>query len=138
MSFMQRLQWEILQDKRLIYRMSYKKIFENKSTNSDIKLCLHFCNHDKPSFDVRDITTEEFISLASTIINNEFFLLFRKLDNMASVPSSRLPSSLDILEKTKNLYQDAFNDIPKKIILIPYKSNPNNLFDFLKSIECLD
>ena len=138
MSFMQRLQWEILQDKRLIYRMSYKKIFENKSTNSDIKLCLHFCNHDKQSFDVRDITTEEFISLASTIINNEFFLLFRKLDNMASVPSSRLPSSLDILEKTKNLYQDAFNDIPKKIILIPYKSNPNNLFDFLKSIECLD
>ena len=138
MPFMQRLQWGILQDKRLIYRMSYKKIFENKSTNSDIKLCLHFCNHDKSSFDVRDITTEEFISLASTIINNEFFLLFRKLDNMASVPSSRIPSSLDILEKTKKLYRDTFNNIPKKIILIPYKSNPNNLFDFLKSIECLD
>lgn len=137
MPFLQKLQWRIVKDSRLLFRLSYKDLFKNKANEMNIKLFLHLCNHSKDTFEIRDISSNELLSISSTILNTEFFLFFQKLNNIASIPSSPFPSSIHVMDKVQEIYLESYQKIPKKLILIPYQSNPNHLYEFLKSEGCL-
>ena len=137
MSRMQQVQWKFLKDNRLTYRISPCDLFASVSEKSKIKSIIHLCNHDKNTFELKNITTEELMDFTIPILTNEFFLANHKLNILASLPNSPFDNSAILYKKVSEIYFRAFKNVSLKLVLVPYMSNPNDLSDFLKSEGCL-
>lgn len=138
MGKIQKFQWEIISDSRLIYRLSPKNLFENSSEQSEIKRVVHLCSHTKADFEIKSISKDELANNALPILINELFLANNKLNTLASLPQSIFPSSQVLYSKTRTIFDNAFNDIEIKLVSVPYNSNPNLLYEFLKQEGCLN
>lgn len=138
MSMMQRFQWKIINDNRLIYRLSPKDLFERSSEESRVKRVVHLCNHTKDSFEIKSISKEEFVKNALPILINELFLANNKLNTIASLPKALLPSSQEVYSQTREIFDTAFADIDIRLVLVPYNSDPNRLYEFLNQQGCLN
>ena len=138
MSRMQKLQWKFLKDNRLTYRVSPKDLFASVSEKSKIKSIIHLCNHDKDIFEIKNITTEELINFTIPILTNELFLANHKLNTLSSLPFSPFQSTAKIYAASEDVFNSAFKNGSLKLVFIPYMSNPNDLYDFLKSEGCLN
>lgn len=138
MSGMQKLQWKVLKDNRLTYRISPTDLFTNVSEKSKVKSIIHLCNHDKNTFEIKDVTIEELIGFTVPILTNELFLANHKVNTLASLPNSPFRSTAKIYKKSENVFNSAFKHVSLKLVLVPYMSNPNDLYDFLKSEGCLN
>ena len=100
MGLMQKLQWKIVNDSRLIYRLSPKDLFRCASGRSEIKRVVHLCTHTKESFEIKSISKQELVDNVLPILINEFFLANNKLNTIASLPRSIFPSSQEFYSKT--------------------------------------
>ena len=69
---------------------------------------------------------------------NELFLANNRLNKVASLPGSTLNNSSILYSKVSEIYQKSFQNVELKLVLVPYKSNPNDLYNFLKENRCLD
>jgi len=138
MSRMQKLQWKFLKDNRLTYRISPNDLFASISEKSKIKSIIHLCNHDKDKFEIKDITTEELMNFTTPILTNELFLANYKLNTLASLPFSPFQSTAKIYKASENVFNSAFKNVSLKLVFVPYLSNPNDLYSFLKSEGCLN
>ena len=138
MSRMQRLQWKFLKDNRLTYRMSPQDLFANVCEKSIMKSIIHLCNHDKDTFEIKNITSEELMNFTIPILTNELFLANHKLNTLASLPFSPFDSTAKIFMASENIFNSAFKNVTLNIVFVPYMSNPNELYDFLKSEGCLN
>jgi len=138
MASIQRLQWRIFNDNRLTYRIKPTEIFDEICERSKIKRIIHFCNHSKDTFEIKDITSNDLIDYTIPILINELSLANNKLNSVASLPTSPFQSSERMYAATKDVFSKAFNDVDIKLIFVPYHSNPLKLFNFLKQERCLD
>ena len=138
MSRMHKLQWKLLNDNRLTFRINPNSLFKQISLKSDISTIIHLCNHTKDTFEIKDISAEELLDFTIPILTNEFFLANHKVNAAASLPNSTFPSSNKIYNKTRKIYENAFRKASLKLVLVPYMSNPNDLYDFLKKEGCLN
>lgn len=138
MGSVQSLQWSLIKDNRLTFRISPTDIFDEINEQSTIKSIIHLCNHTADRFEIKDISVKEFLDYTIPIFSNELFLAHHKLNTLASLPNSPLISSVEMLKKTENIYASAFENISLKLVLVPFKSNPNDLFEFLKKEGCLN
>ena len=138
MSRMQKLQWRFLKVNRLTYRISPKDLFASVSEKSNIKSIIHLCNHDKATFEMKDITSEDLMSFTMPILTNELFLANHKLNTLASLPFSPFMSTAKIYRASEDVFNSAFKNISLKLVFVPYMSNPNDLYDFLKIEGCLN
>jgi len=138
MSGMQKLQWKFLKDNRLTYRMSPNDLFPSICEKSKIKSIIHLCNHDKDSFEIKYISNRELVNFTIPILTNELFLANRKLNTLASLPLSPFQSTAKIYSASEDIFNSAFKNVSLKLVFVPYMSNPNDLYDFLKSEGCLN
>ena len=138
MSRMQKLQWKFLKDNRLNYRLSPNDLFPSICEKSKIKSIIHLCNHDKESFEIKDISNEELVNFTIPILTNELFLANRKLNTLASLPLSPFQSTAKIYSASEDIFNSAFKNVSLKLVFVPYMSNPNDLYDFLKNEGCLN
>ena len=138
MTRMQKLQWKFLKDNRLTFRMSPKDLFTSICEKSKIKSIIHLCNHDKDTFEIKNITTKELINFTIPILTNELFLANHKLNTLASLPFSPFQSTAKIFTASEDVFNSAFKNVSLKLIFVPYMSNPIDLYDFLKSEGCLN
>ena len=138
MGSMQRLQWKIVNDNRMTYRIAPRNLFGSICDRSKIRSVIHLCNHNKEAFEIKDITSDELIALTIPILTNELFLLNYKLDKLASLPNSPFYSTNRLYTASENIFLSAFKDVELKLVFVPYQSNPIELFDFLKKEGCLN
>ena len=138
MSRMQKLQWKFFNDNRLTYRMSPNDLFASVIEKSNVKSIIHLCNHDKETFEIKNITSKELLNFTIPILTNELFLANHKLNTLASLPFSPFQSADKIYMASEDVFISAFNRVSLKLVLVPYMSNPNDLYDFLKSESCLN
>ena len=79
MSIGQKLQWLLIKDNRLTYRIRPSDIFQNVVESSDIKRVVHLCNHSSLDFKILDLSVNDFVKYNTSILNKEFFLANNKL-----------------------------------------------------------
>ena len=79
----------------------------------------------------------DFVKYATSILNKEFFLANNKLNTLASLPNSPFHDTTLLYKRVKDLYFEAFKEVEIKLVFVPYISDPNDLYDFLKSEGCL-
>ena len=72
------------------------------------------------------------------LLTNELFLANHKLNTLASLPFSPFHSAATIYTASENIFNSAFKNVNLKLVFVPYMSNPNDLYDFLKSEGCLN
>ena len=135
---LQRLQWMFLRDSRLNTRISPNILFKKSITSAKLKKVIHLCNHDSKSYSIQEINSNELINMVVPILNNEFFLAFAKLDKLASLPEAPFQSSIEIMKDVIKVYESAFIDVDKFLVSVPYRSDPNELYDFLNRQGCLN
>ena len=138
MSSIQKLQWKFINDNRLTYRISPFDLFANISEKSKVKSIIHLCNHDKETFEIKDITTEELLNFTIPILTNELFLANYKVNTLASLPNTPFQSTTKIYKESEDVFNSAFKHASLKLVFVPYMSNPNDLYDFLKKEGCLN
>ncbi|MEE2931260.1 MAG: hypothetical protein VX370_01875 [Bacteroidota bacterium] len=138
MPVLQKLQWRFLKRSKLLFRINPHDLFDNYIDNIKIKSFIHMSNHTKSSFEIKTISSDELLNISLAIFNNEFLLSFNRLNNIASLPGSSFLSSSQIMYNVKNIYSQAFTNIDRKLVLAPYHSNPNELYDFLIQKGCLN
>ena len=138
MTRVQKLQWKFLKDNRLTFRISSNDLFTSICEKSKIKSIIHLCNHDKDTFEIKNITTKELINFTIPILTNELFLANHKLNTLASLPFSPFQSTAKIFTASEDVFNSAFKNVSLKLIFVPYMSNPIDLYDFLKSEGCLN
>ena len=132
------MQWKIINDNRLIFRLSPKDLFKTNSEQSKIKRVIHLCSHTKSDFEIQSISEEELVRNALPILINELVLANNKLNTIASMSESIFPSSQEMYTKVRAIFNSAFHNVEIKLVLIPYMSNPNHLYEFLKKEGCLN
>lgn len=137
MSIGQKLQWLLLKDNRLTYRIRPSDVFQNIVESSEIKRVVHLCNHSSLDFKILDLSVNDFVKYATSILNKEFFLANNKLNTLASLPNSPFIDTTLLYKRVKDLYFEAFKEVEIKLVFVPYISDPNDLYDFLKSEGCL-
>jgi hypothetical protein len=137
MSVGQKLQWILFRDNRLTYRISPNDLFQKVVESSEIKRVIHLCNHSSLDFRISDLSENDFIKYATSILTNEFFLANHKLNTLASLPDSSFINTSVLYKRVSDLYFQAFKDVEIKIVFVPYMSDPNDLYHFLKSEGCL-
>ena len=138
MGSIQKLQWKIINDNRLTYRISPTDLFDNTCDKSAIKSIIHLCNHSKETFEIKNISSDELIDFTIPILTNELFLANHKLDTVASLPNSPFQSTDKMYTASENIFSSAFKDVELKLALVPYQSSPIELFNFLKQEGCLN
>jgi len=138
MGGMQSLQWKVLKENRLTFRLSPFDIFNEISEQSSIKRVIHLCNYNEDKFAIKEISAKELLEITIPIFTNELFLAHYKLNILASLPNSPFNSSVTLLKRTEQIYFSVFEKVNLKLVLIPYKSNPNDLYHFLKTEGCLN
>jgi len=138
MKFGQRLQWLLLNDNRLTYRVSPSEFFEEISTSSDIKRVVHLCNHSAEDFIISDFALSDLVECITPILINELFLANHKLNTLASLPNSPFIHTSILYRKVRDIYLKAFKNVEIKLVLVPYMSDSNDLYNFLKSEGCLN
>lgn len=134
----QKVQWRLLNNNRLTFRIAPNKLFKKISKVSKIKRVIHLCNHSDDKFIIQNISHNELVKYTVPIIINELFLANYKLNLISSLPDSGFMNSSELYEKVSRIYQKAFEDTELLLVLVPFMSDPNKLFEFLKSEGCLD
>ena len=137
MSMGQKLQWNFLRDNRLTYRLPASELFADISESADIKKVIHLCNHSGLDFKIADMSLTDLVNSNTSILINELFLANHKLNTLASFSGSPFENSSIIYKRVSEIYLQAFKDVEIKQVFIPYMSNPKDLYNFLKSEECL-
>lgn len=138
MGSVQSLQWSIIKDDRLTFRIAPCEVFNETMEESEITSIIHLCNHNLDTFEVKDISTQKLLKYIMPIFTNEFFLAHHKLNTLASLPNSSFISSVEMLQRSEMIYSASFSNIRLRLVLVPYRSNPNDLYYFLKTEGCLN
>tara|TARA_B100001758_G_C18416864_1_gene620800 strand:+ start:13922 stop:15022 length:1101 start_codon:yes stop_codon:yes gene_type:complete len=134
----QNFQWKLLNDNRLTYRIAPDHLFDNIATKSKIKRVIHLCNHSERDFKISDISCKDLVKFTNSILINELYLANSKLNAAASLPNSPFICSSELYNKVSQIYLKAFDNIEIILVLVPFMSDPNELYRFLKKEGCLD
>lgn len=137
MGSVQKLQWKIINDNRLTYRIAPTELFDQICEKSEIKRIIHLCNYSKDTYEIKNISAVDLLGFTLSILTNELFLLNHKLNTLASLPNSPFINSSVLYKTVSDIYSQAFKNIEIKLVFVPYMSDPNDLYEFLKSEGCL-
>ena len=137
MKKLQKLQWMFLKDNRLSTRIYANILFKEQLFSAKLKKVIHLCNHDAQTYSIQHLDSDEFIKMVVPILNNEVFLAFTKLDKLASLPRSPFQSSIQLMHNVTQIYKSTFTNVDKILVSVPFRSNPNELYDFLNKEGCL-
>ena len=133
----QKFQWKLIQDNRLTFRMSPGQLFDKITSSSKLKRVIHLCNHSDDRFKISEISCKELVKYSSSILSNELCLANNKLNAVASLPNSPFIYSTELYNKVSDIYFKAFDNVEIKLVSVPFMSDPNELYKFLKSEGCL-
>jgi len=134
----QKLQWKLIKDNRLTFRLSPGDLFDKVSTSSKIKRVVHLCNYSERTFKISEISCEDLVKYTNSILINELYLANNKLNSVASLPHSPFIYSSELYNKVSEIYLKAFTNVEIILVLVPFMSDPNELYKFLKSEGCLE
>lgn len=137
MGSVQKLQWKIINDNRLTYRIAPTELFDQICEKSEIKRIIHLCNYSKDTYEIKNISAVDLLGFTLSILTNELFLLNHKLNTLASLPNSPFINSSVLYKTVSDIYSQAFKNVEIKLVFVPYMSDPNDLYEFLKSEGCL-
>jgi len=138
MNFMQRIQWSIMSDKRLTHRIKPSILFSRSTQRSNIKRVVHLCNHNSNEFKIQSISAKDFCNIIIPILMKEQFLAHNNWNMITSFPDLGLSTSEDMYRKSREVFEEAFKECRLLLVYVPYRSDPNLLYEFLKREGCLD
>ena len=118
-----------------LFKISPHILFKNKIKNkSKIEHVIYFSRRDVSQFEILNISYDKFINRILNASMRELKTLNELLMLMnANAPDSYLiPSFEEIQQKTRSVYSKAFLNTKNKLLIIPHKSTPNEVLDFLK------
>ena len=85
MASIQKLQWKIIKDNRLTYRIAPTYIFDDTCDKSEIRRIIHLCNHSKDTFEIKDISSDELIGFTIPILTlGSLLIMFGSLSRNES------------------------------------------------------
>lgn len=139
MPFLQKLQWKILNDNRLNYRICPQKLFRGRIAEKvALKKAIHLVNTPEDSFSIIPVSAQKLSSISTNVLSNELFLAFYNLNKVASIPDNTLLSGTEVLITAQKVMLEAFNSIDCYVVTVPYRSHPDRLYDFLEEEGCFD
>ena len=136
----QQFQWKILKDDRLVYGMDPRVLFGNKVTKqASIKKVIHLINTNDNDFTLQKIDSKTMAEASANILMNELFLGYYNIYKALSIPGNDiLLSPAKIYEKTVEQYIKLFDNTEIHLLLVPYMSHPEKMFDFLVTNNIID
>ena len=138
MLYGQKIQWRLIKDNKLTFRIAPDQLFDKISKSSKLKRVIHLCNHSDEKFLISDISSKQLVKYTIPILINELFLANKKLNSVASLPNSPFINSSELFNSVSDIYLKAFKNVDTRLVLVPFMSDPNELYEFLKFEGCLD
>ena len=136
----QQVQWKLLKDNRLVFGMDPQILFSNKiKKKANLKKVIHLVNTNDKGFTLQDIDSRTIAAASANILMNELFLGYYNIYKALSIPGNNLFLSPALMyEKTFNHYMKLFEETETYLLLVPYMSNPNEMYEFLISQNIID
>jgi len=133
MPFLQKVQWKLLNDNRLVYGLRPKTLFKGKiSKQASIKTVVHLINTNEKEFSLQTSDADTLASASANILMNELILCYSIVYKALSISGNTLMESPgNIYKKTHNWYKDIFSTMDLYILKVPYMSHPEKMYDFL-------
>lgn len=131
----QQIQWKVLNDNRLVFGMDPRVLFSNKvKKQANIKKVIHLVNTNNKNFTLQDIDSKIVAAASANILMNELFLGYFNIYKALSIPGNNLFMSPGLIyKKTLDHYLKVFRETENYLLLVPYMSNPNEMYEFLVS-----
>lgn len=139
MSQIQKLQWFLLKKKGLKRMATPHQIFgENITTAVPVKKAIYLTNHNKDSFEFSPMSHEEFADLNSNMLFSELFLGMEIVNRSLILPGHHLiPTADKFISKTREILGSIFSNTPCVLVKVPFRSDPRDLLNFLKSNDII-
>lgn len=140
MPALQKFQWRLLKDNRLVFGIDPQKLFKGKiKAKAKIKTIVHLVNTSEKDFTLKECDTETLAFASANILMNELILGNQIFYKALSIPNNRLfESPGDIFQKTLSIYKNFFDGADKYILKVPYMSHPDKMYGFLVKSNILN
>lgn len=138
MSLMQRMQWFAIKRRGLKRMATPGQIFRDRiTTNVSVCRAIYLTNHNKDTFEHEPMSTAEFADLNANMLFSELYLGMEIVNHSLILPGHHLLPTADcFIADTRATLSAIFNDIPCELVKVPFRSDPRELLQYLKS-ECL-
>lgn len=139
MPFLQKIQWKIIKDNRLNFRLCPIELFQGQyASQSKLKKVFHLVNSESKSFSMEAISVEKLADLNTSILSNELFLSLYNLNKISSIPDSPLISSTQILVESKEIIRQSLKSCECFLVTVPTALHPDKLYNYLEEKGCFD
>ncbi len=130
---LQKLQWEILKDNRLVYGIDPQELFNGKIKKSaKIKTVVHLINTSENGFSIEKSDPITLAEASANILMNELMLGYQILYRSLAIPGNTLFTSPGVIyERALKAYIDLFKNCDLYLLKVPYMSHPDLMYDFL-------
>ena len=130
---MQKLQWNILKDNRLVFGINPATLFSGRIRDGiDLKTVIHLVNTNKSDFVLEEKDPELLSKASVNIIMNEMILGNQIIYKLLSIPGNDLlPSPGEIFRISYDIYKTVFKKTTSHVLQVPYRSHPDKMYDFL-------
>lgn len=132
---MQKVQWKLFsKTKKLGIGLPFSSLFISGS-KSDIKVkkIFHLINHNKDEFEAIEFNADDLARISNAILQTEMFLgleFFSQI-NYFNI-KTYFSTDTKLADVTLSVLRDIFKNVEIEGVLVPYRSNPNDLADFIK------
>jgi len=139
MPLVQNFQWKLLANRKpLSYSLSPNDLFNGAVDDAmKIRKVIHLMNHNSTEFKTMKISAEDLSKINVSIMQTELFLALEFFSKFNYFPDNSNPDCSFTHDKFSKemggLYTDLFNSVEIICVLVPYRSNPNKLYEYLKS-----
>lgn len=135
MGLMHRLQWKLFsKSKNLIFGLPISSLFKSKpKTGIKVKKIFHLINHHKNNFESIHLSSSDLSRISNAILQTEMFLgleFFSQI-NYFNV-ETRFSTDSKFGSDTRIILENILQSIEVEGILVPYRSDPNDLAAFIK------
>ena len=140
MSYLQKLQWKIVNDNRLVFGVDPQKLFASKiKKKAKVKKIIHLINTNSNEFILKKLDAHSLALASANILMNELILGNQLIYKALSIPGNDMfESPGNFYLKSLNIYETLFKQSETYMLEVPYMSHPDKMYDFLIKNKLID